>query len=118
MDFDMIDAGATFPIPLIMKRVDTISMPVSTAAYVIAYLYASSLEYTLLPCASRLFTNSKYLLPNDILYILYVISIPPPHLAPVAAPADMPTPSVDTPPITPPMIAPMIAPLPPCLPII
>ena len=117
-DFDIMDAGATLPTPLIMKRVDTNSIPVSTAANDMAYLYASSLEYTLLPCASRLFTNSKYLLPNDILYILYAISAPPPHLAPVAAPAPIPTPSVAKPPIAPPITAPTIAPLPPCFPVI
>ena len=36
--FDITALGATLPTPLIMKRVDAISIPVSTAAYVIAYL--------------------------------------------------------------------------------
>ena len=62
--------------------------------------------------------SSRYLLPNDILYISYAMSAPPPHLAPVAAPAPIPTPSVVKPPITAPIAPPMIAPLPPCLPII
>ena len=36
--FDITALGATLPTPLIMKRVDAISIPVSTEAYVIAYL--------------------------------------------------------------------------------
>ena len=61
--------------------------------------------------------SSRYLLPNDILYISYAMSAPPPHLAPVTAPAPIPTPSVVKPPITAPIAPPMIAPVPPCLPI-
>ena len=112
------DLGAILVAALPIVRVATNSMLASIAANDMAYSFASSLEYTRLPFWSRLPINSRYLLPNDILYISYAISAEPNHLAPVIAVGKAAEPPLTTPPPIPPIIPPTIAPVPPCLPII
>ena len=111
------DLGAILDAALPIARVATNSMPASIAANDMAYSFASSLEYTRLPFWSRLLINSRYLLPNDILYISYAISAEPNHLAPVIAVGIAAEPPLTTPPPIPPITPPTIAPAPPCLPI-